>query len=153
MTTYEQLKALNEARREAELKYCTIREAENENHLECRFENGEKYAAVTICDTKQGLCNAIYTFLDSRPALAELEKLMEPIGGLQESIFYFEKYLNECRANLQSQKQLADIQALNNIKSEPLWPVLQIEQLERVIDQMQSTLEAAKRFQQMSEGS
>ena len=31
-----------------DLKYCAVRDADDEFHLECRFSDGEKFAALTI---------------------------------------------------------------------------------------------------------
>lgn len=33
---------------EPKLKYCTVREGDSEWHLECRFSDGQKYAAIKI---------------------------------------------------------------------------------------------------------
>lgn len=33
---------------EPSLKYCTVREGDDEWHLECRFSDGQKYAAIRV---------------------------------------------------------------------------------------------------------
>lgn len=46
-----------------DLKYCTIRDANDELHLECRFKNGEKFAAVII-DKKVPLAEKLAALFD-----------------------------------------------------------------------------------------
>ena len=42
---------------EPKLKYCTVREGDSEWHLECRFSDGQKYAAIKI----DGACPELAT--------------------------------------------------------------------------------------------
>ena len=42
---------------EPALKYCTVREGDSEWHLECRFSDGQKYAAIKI----DGACPELAT--------------------------------------------------------------------------------------------
>lgn len=46
-----------------DLKYCAIRDADDEWHLECRFKDGEKFAAVTI-DKKVPLAEKLAALFD-----------------------------------------------------------------------------------------
>lgn len=46
-----------------DLKYCAIRDADDEWHLECRFKDGEKFAAVTI-DKKVPLAEKLAVLFD-----------------------------------------------------------------------------------------
>ena len=56
--------------REPFVKYCTVKEGidENditENHIECRFSNGEKYAAIIVDGGMDCLAFCICDFLNS----------------------------------------------------------------------------------------
>jgi hypothetical protein len=47
-----------------ELKKVTIRECEDEFHLECRFKDGQKFAAVTVDINCETLATEICNFLN-----------------------------------------------------------------------------------------
>ena len=58
--------------------FCTMRDGDDEIHLECRFPNGEKYAAVTICDSKIELANFLNNAINTRADdQAEKDRVME----------------------------------------------------------------------------
>jgi len=55
---------------EPKVKYCTVRDAINENgldelHIECRFEDGQKFPAVVVDGEFEDLAFAIKDFLNS----------------------------------------------------------------------------------------
>jgi hypothetical protein len=49
--------------------FCTMRDALDEIHLECRFPNGEKYAAVSVCIDKPELARFIMHTINTRATL------------------------------------------------------------------------------------
>ena len=59
---------------EPKLKYCTVREGDSEWHLECRFSDGQKYAAIKIDEAYPELATRVAALLngnvwtDERPS-------------------------------------------------------------------------------------
>lgn len=49
---------------EPQINNTTLRDCDGEIHIECRFDNGEKYAAVTVCGSKPELATKINNFLN-----------------------------------------------------------------------------------------
>lgn len=76
---------------EAKIIYATIRDGgydeewdANELHIECRFENGEKYAAVIVDGTKPELAMKICNFINLTSPVHNAEapsKLEGPVLG------------------------------------------------------------------------
>lgn len=65
----------------------TIRDADDELHIECRFSDGQKFAAVTVAAEFEDLARSICEFLnrDGKPAMPDLierAKVMERITYL-----------------------------------------------------------------------
>jgi len=49
---------------EPTVKYATVRDGDDEWHVECRFSDGQKYAAVTVDKPFEKLAHKIATFLN-----------------------------------------------------------------------------------------
>ena len=48
--------------------FATVRNAEDELHIECRFSDGQKFAAITVDADFPELAAAVADFLNSRAA-------------------------------------------------------------------------------------
>ena len=62
---------------EPKLKYCTVREGDSEWHLECRFSDGQKYAAIKIDEACPGLATRVAALLNGNDVWTD-ERPTEP---------------------------------------------------------------------------
>ena len=53
------------------VKYCTVREGDSEWHLECRFSDGQKYAAIKIDEACPELATRVAALLLSLIHISE----------------------------------------------------------------------------------
>ncbi len=80
-----------------------------------------------------------------REALTALRALRDAVpDGVLDSLYRLQKHTETCRISLVEQKKLADMEALMKLNSEPLWPKLRIEELDRVVASMDGAFQAAK---------
>jgi hypothetical protein len=71
----------------AKVVYATVSDAGDALHIECRFDNDEKYAAVTVDADKEQLAFDICNFLNRRDlATAEVQGLVDMVEKLDETI-------------------------------------------------------------------
>lgn len=87
--------------KEPKVTYATVREGDEELHIECRFDDGQKFAAVKVEDgfdgLAHGICDWLNRYVHPRPVTTDLlnEFLLElraardllPLGGDLRSAF------------------------------------------------------------------
>ena len=63
---------------EPNLKYCTVREGDAEWHLECRFFDGQKYAAIRVDGACPDLAHRIAALLNGGSSTWTTDRPTEP---------------------------------------------------------------------------